>query len=213
MTHHRTTDAATPTAPSNPTAPSVPTGLTAAQAVGRLGEFTVVDVRTPGEYAGGHLPGALNVPLDRLGEAASALGAAAARGPLLLVCASGNRSAKGCAQLAALGVDAATLEGGTGGWAAAGHPVERPAGARTPWPMDRQVRLAAGSLVVAGFAAGLARSRAHWLSGLIGAGLVFSAVTDTCGMAAALARLPHNRPPQDAASFEETLVRLTAPVV
>lgn len=192
---------------------STSAGLTVAQAAARLDEFTVVDVRTPGEYAGGRLPGAHNVPLDRLGEAASALRAAAARGPLLLVCASGNRSAKGCAQLAALGVEAATLEGGTGGWAAAGHPVERPAGSRTPWPMDRQVRLAAGSLVLAGFAVGLARPGAHRLSGLIGAGLVFSAATDTCGMAALLARLPHNRPPKDAPSFEETLERLSAPVL
>ncbi|MGW2045914.1 rhodanese-like domain-containing protein [Streptomyces sp. NPDC001858] len=178
-------------------------------AAARFDEHTVVDVRTPGEYAGGHLPGAHNIPLDRLGEAVSALRAAAARGPLLLVCASGARSAKGCAQLADLGVTATTLEGGTAGWAAAGHPVERPAGGRAPWPMDRQVRLAAGSLVVAGFAAGLARPRAHWLSGLVGAGLVFSGVTNTCGMAALLARLPHNRPPRDATSFEETLLRLS----
>ncbi|MGW0874979.1 rhodanese-like domain-containing protein [Streptomyces sp. NPDC002740] len=187
--------------------------MTAAEAAARPGGFTVVDVRTPGEYAGGHLPGAHNVPLDRLGEATSVLRAAAERGPLLIVCASGARSAKGCAQLAALGVAAATLEGGTGGWAAAGHPVERVAGARTAWPMDRQVRLAAGSLVVAGFALGLARPAAHRLSGLIGAGLVFSGVTNTCGMAAVLARLPHNRPTGQAPSFEETMVRLAPDVL
>ncbi|MEV1068472.1 rhodanese-like domain-containing protein [Streptomyces sp. NPDC050263] len=189
--------------------PTAPASVATAQAVAaRLDAYTVVDVRTPGEYAGGHLPGAHNVPLDRLGEAVSALGAAAARGPLLIVCASGARSAKGCARLADLGVAAATLEGGTAGWAAAGHPVERPAGGRAPWPMDRQVRLAAGLLVVAGFSAGLARPGAHRLSGLVGAGLVFSGVTDTCGMAAVLSRLPHNRPPREAASFKETLLRL-----
>ncbi|NDZ75237.1 rhodanese-like domain-containing protein, partial [Streptomyces sp. SID10362] len=76
------------------------TAVTPGQAAARLGEFTVVDVRSAGEYAGGHLPGAHNIPLERLDEAADALGAAAARGPLLLVCASGNRSAKGCARLA-----------------------------------------------------------------------------------------------------------------
>ncbi|MFE0454375.1 rhodanese-like domain-containing protein [Streptomyces sp. NPDC058914] len=188
---------------------TTPTALTPAATSGRLGEFTVVDVRTPGEYASGHLPGAHNVPLDRLEEAASALSAAAAYRPLLIVCASGARSAKACERLAALGTGAVTLEGGTGAWSAAGHPVERSTGSRTPWAMDRQVRLAAGSLVVAGFAAGLARPRAHWLSGLVGAGLVFSGVTNTCGMAALLARLPHNRPPRDAATFEETLARLS----
>ncbi|NEC33294.1 rhodanese-like domain-containing protein, partial [Streptomyces rubrogriseus] len=72
------------------------TALTTGQAAARLAEFTVVDVRSAGEFSGGHLPGAHNVPLERLDEAADALAAAAARGPLLLVCASGNRSAKGC---------------------------------------------------------------------------------------------------------------------
>ncbi|WP_255953270.1 rhodanese-like domain-containing protein [Streptomyces odontomachi] len=187
-----------------------PTVITPGQAATGYGEYTIVDVRSPGEYAAGHLPGAHNIPLDRLGEAADALRTTAARGPLLVVCASGARSAKGCAQLAALDIEAATLDGGTSAWAAAGHDVERPAGARTTWPMDRQVRLAAGSLVVLGFAAGLARSRAHWLSGAVGAGLVFSGVTNTCGMAAVLAKLPHNRPPKGTASFQETLRRLAA---
>ncbi|MEU6141076.1 rhodanese-like domain-containing protein [Streptomyces sp. NPDC047081] len=190
--------------------PTSPTSFTPGQAAARFGEFTVVDVRTPGEYAGGHLPGAHNIPLDRIAEAADALRTVAARGPLLIVCASGARSAKGCAQLAALGTAAATLEGGTAAWTAAGHPVERALGARTPWPLDRQIRLAAGSLVVAGFGAGLAWAPAHWLSGLVGAGLVFSGVTNTCGMAALLARLPYNRPSRDAVPFEETLLRLTA---
>ncbi|GAA3804715.1 rhodanese-like domain-containing protein [Streptomyces phyllanthi] len=187
---------------------TTPTALTLPQATGRFGDFTVIDVRTPGEYASGHVPGAHNIPLDRIDEAAPALGSAAARGPLLIVCASGARSAKGCERLAALGVEAATLEGGTSAWAAAGHPVERPAGARTPWPMDRQVRLAAGSLVALGFTAGLVWPPAHWLSGLIGAGLVFSATTNTCAMAALLSRLPRNRPPKDAVPLQETLRRL-----
>ncbi|CAM5352112.1 Membrane transporter OS=Streptomyces glaucescens OX=1907 GN=SGLAU_00240 PE=4 SV=1 [Streptomyces glaucescens] len=78
------------------------------------------------------------------------------------------------------------------------------------WPLDRQVRLAAGALVLAGFLAGLAWTPAHWLSGAIGAGLVFSGVTNTCGMAAALAKLPHNQPPKNAVSFQETLLRLAA---
>ncbi|MET7476577.1 rhodanese-like domain-containing protein [Streptomyces sp. NPDC005648] len=185
-----------------------PITLTTAQAFARLGELTLVDVRTPGEYAGGHLPGAHNIPLDRLDEAAEVL--RAVPGPLLIVCRSGARSAKGCERLAALGIEAATLDGGTGAWAAAGHPLEHPAGARAPWPMDRQVRLVAGALVLAGFTAGLARPRAHWLSGLIGAGLAFSGATNTCGMATVLGRLPHNRPPKDTASLEETLLRLTA---
>jgi rhodanese-related sulfurtransferase len=184
------------------------TALTPDQATARFDEFTVIDVRTPGEYATGHLPGAYNVPLDLLTEAADALTAAAQRTHLLIVCASGTRSAKGCAQLSALGIEAAALDGGTSAWAAAGHKVERPAQARATWPMDRQVRFTAGLLVLVGALAGLAWPSAHWLSAAVGAGLVFSAVTNTCGMAAMLAKLPHNRSPKSAASFQETLLRL-----
>ncbi|MEU9559897.1 rhodanese-like domain-containing protein [Streptomyces fumanus] len=165
-----------------------------AEVAEQLGQYTVIDVRTPGEYAAGHLPGAHNVPLDALPTALPALKAAAARGRLLLVCASGSRSATACARLAAADVPAATLVGGTTAWAEQGRPVEREAGDRAVWPMERQVRLAAGSLVVAGLALGTRFPRARWLSAAIGGGLVFSAVSGTCGMAAVLGRLPHNRP-------------------
>ncbi|RFU88496.1 DUF2892 domain-containing protein [Streptomyces triticagri] len=165
-----------------------------AEAAGRLHAYTVIDVRTPGEYAAGHLPGAHNIPLDHLHTALPALKAAAARGDLLMVCASGGRSTTACEQLTAADVPATTLTGGTTAWAAEGHPVEREEGARTGWAMERQVRLAAGSLVVAGLALGTRHRRARWLSAAIGSGLIFSAVTDTCGMAAVLAKLPHNQP-------------------
>ncbi|MFD8078274.1 rhodanese-like domain-containing protein [Streptomyces sp. NPDC059718] len=187
-----------------------PTSVSPAQATAWYGEFTVIDVRTPGEFATGHLPGAHNIPLDRLEEATDALKTAAARTPLLIVCASGNRSAKACGKLACLDIEAATLDGGTSAWQAAGHSVERTVGARATWPMDRQVRLVAGSLVAIGFFTGLAWPPAHWISGAVGAGLVFSGVTNTCGMAALLSRLPYNRAPKNGASFHDTLQRLTA---
>ncbi|MEU3994650.1 rhodanese-like domain-containing protein [Streptomyces fungicidicus] len=173
---------------------STPATIAPAQAAERLGDYTVIDVRTPGEYAAGHLPGAHNIPLDHLHTALPALKTAAARGELLMVCASGNRSATACAQLAEADIAATTLTGGTTAWSADGHRVDRDENARTAWPMERQVRLAAGSLVVAGLALGTRYRPARWLSAAIGGGLVFSAVTDTCGMAAALARLPHNQP-------------------
>ncbi|MCP9960167.1 MULTISPECIES: rhodanese-like domain-containing protein [Streptomyces] len=182
------------------------TSLTPDQARARLHELTVVDVRTPGEHASGHLPGAHNVPLDRLDEALPALRAAAGRGDLLLVCASGNRSATACRRLAEHGVAAATLTGGTTAWAERGHEVHRPEGARAPWAMDRQVRLAAGSLVLAGLLAGRRLPRARLLSAGVAGGLVFSALTDTCGMARILAKLPHNRP--RTAGLDATLAAL-----
>ncbi|MGW5860767.1 rhodanese-like domain-containing protein [Streptomyces sp. NPDC055239] len=171
-----------------------PTDLAPAQAADRLDRYTVIDVRTPGEYASGHLPGAHNIPLDHLRTALPELKAAAARGELLMVCASGNRSATAGAELADADIPAATLAGGTTAWVAQGHPLQPSEGAPRAWAMERQVRLAAGSLVVLGLAAGTRFRPAHWLAAGIGAGLVFSAATDTCGMAAVLSRLPHNRP-------------------
>ncbi|MFF9349443.1 rhodanese-like domain-containing protein [Streptomyces sp. NPDC014734] len=182
-----------------------PVSLSPAQASARLAEFTVVDVRAPGEYASGHVPGALNIPLDRLPEAVAALKSAAARGPLLVVCASGVRSTRACDILAAADVDALTLSGGTSAWEREGRSLDRPVGARATWPMERQVRLAAGSLVVAGLLAGLRFPAARWISAGVGSGLVFSAVTNTCGMAAALSKLPYNRAPRSSADLDTTL--------
>ncbi|UYQ60350.1 rhodanese-like domain-containing protein [Streptomyces peucetius] len=173
---------------------TTPTGLAPAQARARLHELTVIDVRTPGEYASGHLPGAHNVPLDHLRTALPALRTAAGRGDLLVVCASGARSATACAVLAEHGITAATLTGGTAAWVRLGNDVHQPAGGRTVWAMERQVRFTAGSLVLAGLALGRRRPGARLLCAGIAGGLVFSALTDTCGMARVLARLPHNRP-------------------
>lgn len=173
---------------------AAPTTLIPAQAAAHLDDHTVIDVRTPGEYASGHLPGAHNIPLGHLHTALPALKTAAARGTLLMVCASGNRSTTACTRLAAAGIPATTLTGGTTAWAGEGRPLRRSDNAGAVWPMERQVRLAAGSLVVLGLAAGTRWRPARWLSAAIGTGLVFSAATNTCGMAAALAELPHNRP-------------------
>ena len=171
----------------------LPATLPVAELHARRSEITVVDVRTPGEYATGHVPGALNVPLDRIREAVTALRTAAARGPVAVVCASGNRSDTACRTLADAGVTASSVQGGTTAWTQAGYPADRVEGERERWPMDRQVRLAAGSLVLTGLAVGLAKPKARLLSAGVAGGLVFSAVTGTCGMAALLAKLPYNR--------------------
>ncbi|WP_405743763.1 rhodanese-like domain-containing protein [Streptomyces sp. NBC_01525] len=191
------------------TSPTTPITLDTARARARLSELTVVDVRTPGEYAAGHLPGALNIPLDHLGRALPGIRDAAGRRDLLVVCASGARSARACALLAEQGVPAATLDGGTTAWAAAGHDLERTAACeiRAGWSMERQVRCAAGTLVLLGLVLGLLVHPAfQLLSAGVAGGLVFSALTDTCGMAAVLAKLPHNRP--RGADLDATLAAL-----
>jgi rhodanese-related sulfurtransferase len=181
------------------------------QARARLHDLTVIDVRTPGEYASGHLPGALNVPLDLMGRALPEIRQAADRGDVLVVCASGARSQSACTLLAEQGVRTATLAGGTHAWAAAGHGLDRPAAGdtRAGWSMERQVRFTAGALVLLGLLLGLLVHPAfQLLSAGVAGGLVFSALTDTCGMAVLLGKLPHNRPrPADLAATLATLRR------
>ncbi|OEU88621.1 transporter [Streptomyces abyssalis] len=183
--------------------------LTVDELAPRLNSATVIDVRAPGEYASGHIPGAHNVPLDRLDDALTALGAATGKGELVVVCASGARSGTACGRLAGQGITATSLEGGTQAWARGGHTLDRPEGARAVWPMERQVRLVAGSLVVLGILLDLAVPGARVLSFLIGGGLVFSALSNTCGMAAVLSKLPYNRRRAGDAGLDATLRRLT----
>ncbi|MFD6968963.1 rhodanese-like domain-containing protein [Streptomyces sp. NPDC059949] len=186
---------------------TTPHALSTHQAHTRLHELTVLDVRTPGEYAAGHLPSALNIPLDQISRALPAIRHAADRGDILVVCASGARSDSACKTLAEHGISTATLSGGTGAWAAAGHDLHHPElPSRTTWGMERQVRLTAGALVLTGLALGLAHPAFQLISAAVAGGLAFSALTNTCGMAAVLAKLPHNRPqPGD---IDATLARL-----
>ncbi|GGX01753.1 transporter [Streptomyces malachitofuscus] len=191
------------------TSPLTPTTLETGQAENRLHEFTVIDVRTPAEFAAGHLPGALNIPLDHIRRALPELRHAAQDGGLLLVCASGARSEKAGTLLARKGIHTATLAGGTGAWASEGRDLHRPAACdtRSVWSMERQVRCTAGSLVLLGLVLGLLVHPAfQLLAAGVAAGLVFSALTNTCGMAVLLGRLPHNRP--RAASLDAALAAL-----
>jgi rhodanese-related sulfurtransferase len=159
------------------------------------GEVTLIDVREPAEFAGGHVPGARNVPLGQL----KGLDIAASNGKaLVLVCASGRRSAAGCAQLAAHAPGALSLEGGTAAWVKAGGALE--GAGRAIMPLDRQVPLAAGSLAALGFILGVfVNPWFHALSGFVGAGLMVAGLTGFCGMALVLARAPWNQRPPTAA--------------
>jgi Protein of unknown function (DUF2892) len=79
-------------------------------------------------------------------------------------------------------------------WAGAALPVVK--GESKVWSLERQVRFTAGLLVMIGVVLGFAVSPYLFiLAGFVGAGLVFAAVTDTCGMAMVLARMPWNKGP------------------
>ncbi|KQQ41411.1 rhodanese-like domain-containing protein [Nocardioides sp. Leaf307] len=82
----------------------------------------VVDVREPGEYAEGRVPGARNIPMGHL---PSRLGELDPSRPVHVVCASGNRSAAMTDLLTAQGLEAVNVTGGTTAWIRSGRPVER----------------------------------------------------------------------------------------
>ena len=165
----------------------------------RRGEgVTLIDVRTPAEYDELHVEGARNIPLDRLDPRAIAAEHAGKTGdPLYFVCKSGGRSQKACEKLLAAGMkDMISVEGGTAACESAGVPVVR---GRKVMSLERQVRIAAGALVATGAALAAFGPDPMWrqigigLAGFIGCGLVFAGVTDTCGMAMLIAKMPWNQ--------------------
>lgn len=154
------------------------------------GEFVdLIDVRTPAEFREVHVEFARNVPLDQLTP--QTFEKVAGGQPLYLICKAGGRGKQACQRLAAAGLNVCNVEGGTEAWVAAGLPVIR--GKKTI-SLERQVRIVAGMIVLA--SAILAITVHPYFAGLsafVGAGLAFSGVTDTCGMALVLARMPWNQ--------------------
>ena len=159
----------------------------------RHGSLDLIDVRTPGEFRRLHAPTARSVPLDQLDPAGVMKSRAGATDrPLYLICQSGGRSRQAVARFQAAGLsNVVNVEGGMIAWELAGLPVVRGSGTIA---LERQVRIAAGSLVVLGTALGAFVHPAFLgLAGFVGAGLVFAGISNTCGMGLILARMPWNQ--------------------
>ncbi len=148
------------------------------------------DVRTPVEFREVHVTIARNTPLTEL-DAKKIAATRSTDSPLYVICKSGGRGRQACEQIIAAGYsNVVNVEGGTQAWDTAGLPVIR---GQKAISLERQVRIAAGSLVLTGAVL------SHWvhpwwigLSGFVGAGLIFAGITDTCGMGLLLARMPWN---------------------
>ena len=147
----------------------------------------LVDIRGADEHARERIPGARNLPLDRLTTVTNAAG------PVLFHCKSGNRTSVNAGKLAeATACEAYIVEGGIEAWKDAGLPVA--SDKSKPIEIMRQVQIAAGSLVLMGLVLSQLVSPGFlWLSAFVGAGLVFAGVSGWCGMAKLLAFLPWNR--------------------
>ena len=154
----------------------------------------VLDVRTPVEYAEVHVPQARNVPLDTLAPRELFEAGNLPKGqPIYILCRTGARASKAAEKFAKDGFgDAVVVEGGTVAWSEAGLPVDR--GSAKVISLERQVRIAAGSLTFIGAAlAWFVHPYFIALPAFVGAGLVFAGITDFCGMGLLLAKAPWNR--------------------
>jgi len=151
-------------------------------------EAQLVDVRSASEYDAGHIPGAMNVPLEQIEARLDDLSADAL---IVLICQRGSRA---CMAATLLNGHRRTsvLDGGTTAWSDAGLPLV--VATKTRWAPERQVRLVAGLLVLTGAVMSLAVAQ-QWvfLAGFVGLGLTFAGLTDICLLGSLLARMPWNQ--------------------
>jgi rhodanese-related sulfurtransferase len=154
----------------------------------------LIDVRTPAEYGTVHVTGAVLYPLDSL-DCGKVL--AARRGapgtPVYVLCHSGSRAKRAAEMLEKAGCsDATVVEGGTAAWADAGYPVER--GESRVLPLDRQLQIVMGCIVLTGvLLSRFVNPSWIWLSGFVGAGLIFAGTSGICPMRSLIAKMPWNQ--------------------
>lgn len=148
----------------------------------------LVDVRSASEFAAGHIPGAMNIPMEQIEGRLDDL---RPNTPLVLICQAGKRARMTAGLLEPCQRQMSVLEGGTSAWIQAGLPVVT--SVNTRWSLERQVRLGAGLLVLAGVVLAFT-ANVNWLflSAFVGAGLTFAGLTDICLMGEFLAKMPWN---------------------
>lgn len=152
-------------------------------------DHILVDVRSPAEFEAERIPNSRNIPLDEFASQADSL---SNHDKIVLVCASGNRAKRARKVLEDKNIESEILEDGIKGWKRAEKTLLQSDSGTIS--LERQVRILAGSLVALGAFLALF-VHPYWaaLSAFIGCGLVFAGVTDTCGMALVLAKLPYNK--------------------
>jgi rhodanese-related sulfurtransferase len=157
------------------------------------GSCQLIDVREPAEFDAERAPQARNIPLSDIDRQADTIDR---NKKIFVICESGTRSQQAAQTFWSRGFDNVTiLDGGIGAWIKAGYPVEGTG--RKTWSIERQVRLGAGLLVLTGaLLSWLAHPAWLALSAFVGCGLIFAALTNTCGMAAVLLKMPWNQLPK-----------------
>jgi rhodanese-related sulfurtransferase len=153
----------------------------------------LIDVRTPAEYRECHAASAQNIPLDSLDpKMILGLKKGSKETPLYIICQSGNRSKMACEKFNMIGHHhVVNVEGGTKAWQEEGLPVVR---GKKNLSLERQIRIITGTIVFVGAVLGWIIHPAFIsLSAFVGAGLMFSGITDTCAMGMMLTKMPWNK--------------------
>ena len=160
---------------------------------GRTPAPFLLDVRTPLEFESAHIEAALNVPLEQLEARADEIPEQA---DVVVVCRTGVRATIATEALTRAGRRARVLEGGVNAWRRAKLPLRE---GRKRLPVDRQVQLIVGLMVLTAVALGtLVNAWFLALAVFFGVGLAFAGATGTCGLALVLMRMPWNRPVPEA---------------
>lgn len=163
--------------------------ITVADLRSRSADAQLIDVRSPSEFATGHIPGAMNIPLEQIESRIEDLSTIK---PIVLICQMGKRARMTAGLLEPCQFKLSILEGGTSTWIKAGFPIVL--SVRSRWSLERQVRFGAGLLILTASALALVMNP-HWLflAAFVGAGLTFAGLTDICPMAELLQRMPWNK--------------------
>jgi len=154
----------------------------------------LLDVRTTVEFNGSHIDGSINIPLDQL-DSISLLknNSFSKEKNIYLLCQRGSRAKQAANLFEKQGLNnTLVVEGGVSAWIDAGFKVIN--GNSKVISLERQVRIAAGSLVLLGVLLGkFIHPGFYWLSAFVGAGLINAGITDWCGMGLLMARMPWNQ--------------------
>lgn len=171
----------------------IPETLSATEAsrlVAAGGARSVIDVRTGAEFEGEHIAGSQLIPMDQIEARSDEVRAVPA--PRLLLCQTGTRAAivrKALSKMNIAGLS--VIDGGIVAYARAGGITEK---GKARMSLERQVRIAAGGLVLTGVTLGFLVNRGFFgLSAFVGAGLMFAGITDWCGMGILLSKMPWNQ--------------------
>ncbi len=152
------------------------------------GKACLIDIRSAAEISAISIQGSYLAPLPVVGlqNFAGQDGK-----DIIFFCRSGNRTENAAKKLQELFPNAYMLDGGITAWQNANLPLNK--GKQQAIPLERQILIAAGSLVLFGFLGSYIWFPLLYLSAFVGAGLIFAGVSGFCGLGILLSKMPWNR--------------------